>query len=112
MGKLSPEIVNGLKERGVNLTDEEITSINTILRNTPQELSMDQLDQAVGGKLEWKKVAKIGLEAAIIVAAAIGVDYIQSAVRIIRDGHITGYSENMLTEIAIDTFRQWRTLDS
>ena len=81
MEKLSPEIVNGLKERGVNLTDEEVKSINTILPNTPQELSMEDLDQAVGGMSAWKKVAIGGGVAAGVVAAALLADAAQSKIR-------------------------------
>ncbi|MGN1043988.1 MAG: hypothetical protein ACI4PR_04215 [Acutalibacteraceae bacterium] len=91
MGKLSPEIVNGLKERGVNLTDAEVTSINTVLRNTPQELSMEDLDQAVGG-IEWEKVG-IGSAVAIVALCAIlGADRAQSMIRK-KDGQT--YSDNM-----------------
>lgn len=98
MEKLSPEIVNGLKERGVNLTDEEVKSINTILPNTPQELSMEDLDQAAGGMSGWKKVAIGGSIAAGVVATALLADAAQSK---IRQGKNQNATDNMFAKKGI-----------
>lgn len=104
METLSPEIVNGLKERGINLTDEEVKSINTILPNTPQELSMEDLDQAVGGMSGWKKVAIGGSIAAGVVAAALLADAAQSKIRQGKEEHAT---DNMFAKKGINKIQDW-----
>lgn len=106
METLSPEIVNGLKERGINLTDEEVKSINTILPNTPQELSMEDLDQAVGGMSGWKKVAIGGSIAAGVVAAALLADAAQSKIRH-GQGEEQNVTDNMFAKKGINAIQDW-----
>lgn len=102
MGGLSPETVNKLKKRGVRLTDKEVESINTILSNTSQELSMEDLDQAVGGMSGWKKVAIGG--AAIVCAAALSVTIDAAQSKIIQ-GEGQNATDNMLIKKGINAIQ-------
>lgn len=98
--KLSPEIVNGLKERGIDLTSEEIKSINTILPDGSQELSMDQLDQTVGGMSGWKKVAIGGGIAAGVAVAALCADGAHSYLK--KDDQSKGIIDGMYSKQLFD----------
>lgn len=68
---LSPEVVKELEKRGVSLSEGEQKSVSELLPDSASELTLDQLDEAAGGKLTVGKALGIGAGALLITAATV-----------------------------------------
>lgn len=74
--KLSPELLEKLKENHLDLSEKDMQSLNNILPESASELTFEQLNAVVGGELSTLK--KVGIAAAIaaaVVAADVGQAY-------------------------------------